>query len=277
MDMRYLYKVKVLPGLEYECEGGVEPCFNAGDEVVLRGDRFHDIGKVVCRWEHDGRAPEEMEEDFSSHNGEHYRSRKVEGAHRPVVQRLSTPDDHARAEENNAQADRYLRIAADLAARYQLGMDLVNAHCTFDRRLIVFQFVADGRVDFRQLLRELSDTLKMRVELRQIGVRDEAAILGGLADCGRPFCCSTYLNGFVSINIKMAKVQNLSLNPVNISGACGRLKCCLSYEYEHYKELAAAQKRQARENRETGAAAPGRGEETPAPVRPEPPPRRRQG
>lgn len=263
MDMRYLYKVRVLPGLEYECEGGADPCFNVGDEVILRCDRFQDIGMVVSRSDHDGRPPEEVAEDSAGADGDRYRSRKVEGAHRPLVQRLAAPEDHLRAQENNAQADQHLRVAADIAARHGLDMGMVNAHCTFDRRLVVFQFVADGRVDFRQLLRELSDTLRMRVELRQIGVRDEAAILGGIADCGRSFCCSGHLQGFVSINIKMAKVQNLSLNPANISGACGRLKCCLAYEYEGYREIADEQKRQAREARAQAAAAAGEGAAAP--------------
>jgi hypothetical protein len=249
MDMRFLYTVKVLPGLEYECESPAEPEFKVGDEVIVRCDRFQDIGVIAKKWDHDGRPPEEVvDEDHPATDGEHHRGRKIEGQKRPQVIRFVTPEDHVKAEDNNRRAGDHLRIAADMASRQRLDMKFINAHCTFDRRLIIFQFTAEGRIDFRQLLRDLSDYLRMRVELRQVGVRDETAILGGIAPCGRNLCCSEFLHGFVSINVKMAKEQGLSLNPVNISGVCGRLKCCLAYENEQYREHNQEMKRQARAN-----------------------------
>ena len=116
-------------------------------------------------------------------------------------------------------------------------MKLVSTHYVFDRSLIIFMFTAPGRVDFRELVKDMTKSFGSRVELRQIGPRDQAAIIGGLGSCGRMLCCSSFLTNFVSINLKMAKEQGVSLNPSNIIGACGRLKCCLDYEYEGYKIL----------------------------------------
>ena len=116
-------------------------------------------------------------------------------------------------------------------------MKLVEVEYTFDNSKILFYFTADGRVDFRELVKDLASVFRTRIELRQIGVRDEAKMLGGLGICGRPFCCSTFLGGFQPVSIKMAKEQNLSLNPVKISGTCGRLMCCLKYEQEAYADL----------------------------------------
>ena len=116
-------------------------------------------------------------------------------------------------------------------------MKLINAHYAFDGKLLAIQFSAEGRVDFRELVKQLSAAFNTRIELRQIGVRDETAIVGGLSICGRPFCCCSFLTAFDSINVKMAKEQDLSLTPSTISGMCGRLKCCLKYEHEGYLEL----------------------------------------
>ena len=116
-------------------------------------------------------------------------------------------------------------------------MKLINAHTSFDGKLIIIQFSSDGRVDFRELVKQLSQEFNTRIELRQIGVRDETAIIGGISTCGRPMCCCAFLKDFASINVKMAKEQDLSLTPSNISGICGRLKCCLKYEHEGYIEL----------------------------------------
>jgi cell fate regulator YaaT (PSP1 superfamily) len=113
----------------------------------------------------------------------------------------------------------------------------LNSHYTFDKSLAIFQFAAENRVDFRELVRDLSGALHCRVELRQIGVRDEASIQGGLGPCGRPFCCATFLTKFQTVNVKMAKMQRLSLNPTSVSGGCGRLKCCLRYEADGYQEM----------------------------------------
>ena len=111
-------------------------------------------------------------------------------------------------------------------------MKVLATHISLDRSMAYFQFCSEGRVDFRELLRDLSHRLKMRIELRQVGVRDEAAILGGIGTCGRPLCCHTFMNGLASVNVKMAKQQGLALNPQSISGACGRLKCCLQFEMD---------------------------------------------
>lgn len=119
-----------------------------------------------------------------------------------------------------------------------LEMKLIDSHYSLDCKLLLFQFSADGRIDFRELLRDLSTLFSVRIELRQIGVRDEASMLGGIGTCGRPFCCSKFLHNFNSINVKMAKQQGISLNPQNISGCCGRLKCCLYYEAYAYKDVA---------------------------------------
>ena len=116
-------------------------------------------------------------------------------------------------------------------------MKVIDVECTFDRSKILFYFIADGRIDFRELVRDLASVFKTRIELRQVGVRDEAKLLGGLGICGRPFCCSSFLDDFQPVSIKMAKEQNLSLNPTKISGTCGRLMCCLKYEQEAYEDL----------------------------------------
>ena len=121
-------------------------------------------------------------------------------------------------------------------AKHKLEMKLVSVEYTFDNSKIIFYFTANGRVDFRELVKDLASVFKMRIELRQIGVRDEAKMLGGLGSCGRPICCGTFLGDFQPVSIKMAKEQNLSLNPTKISGLCGRLMCCLKYEQEYYEQ-----------------------------------------
>jgi hypothetical protein len=153
----------------------------------------------------------------------------------PTATRVVTERDLARAGENRRRAESMQRTAAERIAAQGLVMKVINTHLSLDGRLAIFQFTAEGRVDFRDLLRDLSRRLRTRVELRQVGVRDEAAIQGGIGSCGRPFCCVTFLKRFSSINVKMAKKQGLSLNPANISGACGRLKCCLQYDAHLYR------------------------------------------
>ena len=145
--------------------------------------------------------------------------------------------DKSKANENKMRAKSAYRTALTHIEKLKLPMRLLNTHYTFDRKLVTFQFTADGRVDFRQLVKDLSQNLNTRIDLRQIGVRDETAILGGLGTCGQVLCCKRFLKEFESINVKMAKEQDLSLNPVNISGMCGRLKCCLKYEHCGYLEL----------------------------------------
>jgi cell fate regulator YaaT (PSP1 superfamily) len=152
------------------------------------------------------------------------------------VIRIATPGDHKQVEENSAAAKEALKICAEKVREHQLEMKLVDAEYTFDRNKIIFYFTADGRVDFRELVRDLAAVFRTRIELRQIGVRDEAKMLGGIGPCGRILCCSSFLGDFEPVSIKMAKDQNLSLNPAKISGLCGRLMCCLKYENDHYEE-----------------------------------------
>lgn len=151
--------------------------------------------------------------------------------HRASVEEVQK---HLENEEFEQDAKAYFmeRIAA-----HDLAMNLVDVEYYYDRSKIIFFFTADGRVDFRELLKDLVRRLRTRVELRQIGIRNQAKMVGGLGGCGRPLCCASFLNNFHAVSIKMAKEQNLSLNPSKISGACGRLMCCLQYEYDTYREL----------------------------------------
>ena len=158
---------------------------------------------------------------------------------RPVLRRASAQDLEHLA-ENREKEKEALRTCGAKVAEHKLEMRLVGADYTFDRGKLIFYFTSEGRVDFRQLVRDLSATFKTRIELRQIGVRDQAKMLGGLGSCGRQLCCCTFLAEFQPVSIKMAKKQDLSLNPAKISGLCGRLMCCLRYEAEQYAEAKAA-------------------------------------
>ncbi|MDO4363662.1 MAG: stage 0 sporulation family protein [Clostridia bacterium] len=153
------------------------------------------------------------------------------------VKRVATKRDLAQIEKNKASEKQAFDICKKKIAAHNLEMNLTEVEYTFDTSKIVFYFTADGRVDFRELVKDLSSTFHTRIELRQIGVRDEAKMLGGLGNCGRPFCCSTFLNDFHSVSIKMVKDQGLSLSPTKISGCCGRLMCCLKYEQSSYEYL----------------------------------------
>ena len=157
----------------------------------------------------------------------------------PVLRR-ATDADRATVERNRRKESEAFDICEKKIADHGLEMKLVNVSCGFDGSTIIFFFTADGRVDFRELVRDLASVFRARIELRQIGVRDEAKMVGGLGICGRPFCCSQFLDSFLPVSIKMAKTQNLSLNPTKISGTCGRLMCCLKYEQNAYED---AQKR----------------------------------
>lgn len=151
--------------------------------------------------------------------------------------RIANQDDLKKLAENQIREKSAFEICNKKIAAHKLEMKLVDVEYTFDNSKILFYFTADGRVDFRELVKDLASVFRTRIELRQIGVRDEAKMLGGLGICGRPFCCSTFLGSFQPVSIKMAKEQNLSLNPVKISGTCGRLMCCLKYEQEAYLDL----------------------------------------
>ena len=150
--------------------------------------------------------------------------------------RKANPEDLARVAENKIKEKKAYDICIEKIAEHELPMNLINVNYTFDMSKIIFYFTAEGRVDFRSLVRDLAYIFHTRIELRQVGVRDEAKLLGGVGCCGRPLCCSTFLGDFAPVSIRMAKEQNLSLNPTKISGICGRLLCCLKYESDYYHE-----------------------------------------
>lgn len=187
-----------------------------GDHVIVETVRGIEYGKVMI-------SPREVSED------------KVTSPLKKVI-RIATPEDHAQLKENEEKSKKAFDICLQKIKQHQLEMKLVDVEYTFDRSKIIFYFTADGRIDFRELVKDLAAVFKTRIELRQIGVRDEAKMLGGLGPCGRPLCCATFLGEFEPVSIKMAKEQNLSLNPVKISGICSRLMCCLKYESSSYRD-----------------------------------------
>lgn len=156
------------------------------------------------------------------------------------VLRIATAEDKAQVEKNSEKEKKAFKVCEEKIAQYGLDMKLTSAEYSFEGNKILFCFISENRVDFRELVRDLAATLHARIELRQIGVRDEARMLGGLGICGQPFCCKQFLDDFQPVSIKMAKEQGLSLNPTKISGSCGRLMCCLKYEqnsYDYYSKL----------------------------------------
>ena len=155
---------------------------------------------------------------------------------KPVI-RIATQDDVRREAKNREKEKDAFKICQEKIRKHGLEMKLIDAEYTFDNNKVLFYFTADGRIDFRELVKDLASVFRTRIELRQIGVRDETKIRGGIGICGRPLCCHTYLTEFAPVSIKMAKEQNLSLNPTKISGVCGRLMCCLTNEEETYEEL----------------------------------------
>lgn len=189
----------------------------AGDHVIVETVRGVEYGYVVM-------GPKEVEDD------------KLIQPVKPVI-RVATPEDDKREEKNKEKEKEAFKICLEKIQKHGLEMKLIDAEYTFDNNKVLFYFTADGRVDFRELVKDLASVFKTRIELRQIGVRDETKILGGIGICGRPLCCHTYLSEFAPVSIKMAKEQNLSLNPTKISGTCGRLMCCLKNEEETYEEL----------------------------------------
>ena len=188
-----------------------------GDHVIVETARGIEYGSVVAN-------PKEIPDD------EVVQPLKA-------VMRIATPDDDARVERNLAKEKDAMRICAEKIRKHKLDMKLVEAEYTFDNNKLLFYFTADGRIDFRELVKDLAAVFRTRIELRQIGVRDETKIMGGYGICGRELCCHTFLSEFAPVSIKMAKEQNLSLNPTKISGVCGRLMCCLKNEEETYEYL----------------------------------------
>ena len=188
-----------------------------GDHVIVETARGVEYGTVVG-------SPREVEDD------------KVVQPLKPVL-RVADAVDVRRMRQNRADVQQAYTICEQRIAAHNLKMKLVDAEYTLDRSKLVFYFTADNRVDFRELVKDLASQFHTRIELRQIGVRDESKMLGGLGLCGQPFCCSRFLKNFQPVSIKMAKEQGLSLNPAKISGSCGRLMCCLAYEQKSYEYL----------------------------------------
>lgn len=188
-----------------------------GEHVIVETARGVEYGTVVSE-------PREVEND------------KVVQPLKPVIRIATTKDDETEA-ANRIKEKEAFTICLEKIKKHELEMKLIDAEYTFDNNKVLFYFTADGRIDFRELVKDLAAVFKTRIELRQIGVRDETKIRGGIGICGRPLCCHTHLSEFIPVSIKMAKEQNLSLNPTKISGVCGRLMCCLKHEEETYEEL----------------------------------------
>ena len=188
-----------------------------GDKVIVETARGVEFGTVVT-------GEKEVEDD------------KIMQPLKPVI-RMATEQDDQQAAANKEKEKEAFNICLEKIRKHGLEMKLIDAEYTFDNNKVLFYFTADGRIDFRELVKDLASVFRTRIELRQIGVRDETKIRGGIGICGRPLCCHTYLSEFAPVSIKMAKEQNLSLNPTKISGVCGRLMCCLTNEEETYEEL----------------------------------------
>ena len=206
---RNVGKIYYFDPKNYEIKGG--------DHVIVETARGVEYGKVVL-------APKEVADEKVVH---------------PLkeVLRVATEEDDERERQNRIREREAFQVCQKKIREHNLDMKLIDAEYTFDNNKVLFYFTADGRIDFRQLVKDLASVFKTRIELRQIGVRDETKILGGIGNCGRCLCCHTYLSDFAPVSIKMAKEQNLSLNQTKISGVCGRLMCCLKNEQETYEEL----------------------------------------
>lgn len=188
-----------------------------GEHVIVETARGVEYGKVVL-----GRR--EIDE------------KKMSSPIKPII-RIAEAKDHKKFEDNKEKNKKAYNICLEKIAKHGLEMKLIDAEYTFDNSKVLFYFTADGRIDFRELVKDLAAVFKTRIELRQIGVRDETKIVGGIGICGRELCCNKHLSEFVPVSIKMAKEQNLSLNPTKISGVCGRLMCCLKHEQDTYEYL----------------------------------------
>lgn len=190
---------------------------STGDHVIVETARGIEYGYVVL-------GSREVEEE------------KVVQPLKSVIRMATKADDEVERRNHEKEKDAF-RICKEKIRKHGLQMKLIDAEYTFDNNKVLFYFTADGRIDFRELVKDLASVFKTRIELRQVGVRDETKIVGGIGICGRPLCCHSYLSEFIPVSIKMAKEQNLSLNPTKISGVCGRLMCCLKNEEETYEEL----------------------------------------
>lgn len=216
--MDILYKILLETGTFYEAYAPDTLDLKGGDFCIIsKKDKILDCGQIAKNL---GSLPPDKDRSELG-----------------LIDRKATINDKSKATENQMLAKSAIRTALSQIEKLKLEMKLLSAHYSFDKKMILFIFTAEGRVDFRQLVKDLAQSLNTKIELRQIGVRDETAITGGIGVCGQALCCKRYLKHFDSMNVKMAKEQDLSLNPVNISGMCDRLKCCLKYEHEGYLEL----------------------------------------
>ncbi len=188
-----------------------------GDKVIVETAKGVECGEVVL-------AEKNVDE------------KSIVAPLKPII-RIATAQDLKTVENNRKKEEEAFRICEEKIAKHNLKMKLVDVECTFDNNKLLFYFTAENRVDFRELVKDLASVFRTRIELRQIGVRDEAKMLGGIGVCGQPYCCARFLGEFQPVSIKMAKEQGLSLNPTKISGVCGRLMCCLKYEQDCYTEL----------------------------------------
>lgn len=190
---------------------------NVGEKVIVETSRGVECGEVVL-------SNREISEE------------ELTAPLKDII-RIATKKDLDKIEQNKKNEAEAFKICEEKIAKHGLNMKLIDVECTFDNNKLLFYFTSENRVDFRELVKDLASVFRTRIELRQIGVRDEAKMLGGLGICGRPFCCKSFLGDFQPVSIKMAKDQSLSLNPAKISGTCGRLMCCLKYEQDGYEEL----------------------------------------
>jgi len=209
--------IEVDAGSHVKCVSAAELSLHEGDQCVIEADKLLDFGHVV-RVDEGGTV---LQRDAGV----------------PKVLRRATLQDQAKANENVLMNKMAMKTCIARAEKYNLAMRLLRVRYSFDRSVLMVLFTADDRVDFREMVKDLAGELHVRVEMKQIGVRDEAGIIGGIGPCGRNLCCCTWLSHFESINVKMAKTQRLSLNPTAMSGMCGRLKCCLRYEYDCYRDI----------------------------------------
>ncbi len=215
--MAEVVRVKLRSAGEVKCFLSSGMKFEENDKVIVESDRGLEYGEVITSFE-----------------------RKMDDKHAQSLRKIirkANPWDQEQITKNKAKTRDLMNICMHKIKEHKLDMKLVDAEYSFDRSKIIFYFTSDNRVDFRKLVKDLASIFRVRIELKQIGVRDEAKMVGGCGSCGRELCCSAFLANFETVTIKMAKVQNLPLNPSKISGLCGRLMCCLGYENETYKSL----------------------------------------
>jgi len=213
MNRIVVVRLREVGSTEYFFCGNLE--VKAGDYVIVEAERGEDYGQVVSE-------PEETAEEIK--------------ASLRKITRIMSMDDLRQIKENISRAKKALKTCQKKIFEHKLSMKLIDSEYSFDGSKIIFYFTAEGRIDFRELVKNLAKIFKTRIEMRQVGVRDEARLFGGIGPCGRSLCCTAFLRNFEPVSIKMAKEQSLPLNPTKISGICGRLMCCLNYEYRIYKE-----------------------------------------